>query len=173
MNPAKTLLAAAVLAAACVPAHHAQAANLDLAKLAGHYRATYTLVVGSTTVSGKVNVNATLMDRGSKVKLTILGFGGITSTPGSFVLYGTHVLSKSTIKSDNALLAFYVQIPASARVAGSKTTAHFTLANNTGFVGSSVSISYTLKFAGRHLSIIGSGNLGTSPITVSLVGRKG
>jgi|GEM_PF-2282646 len=172
MNPAKSLLVAAVVAAASA-SHHAQAANLDLAKLAGHYRATYTLVVGSTTVSGKVNVDATPMDRGSKVKLTILGFGGVSATPGSFVLYGTHVLSKSTIKSDNALLAFYVQIPASARVSGSKTTARFTLANNTGFVGSSVSISYTLKFAGRHLSIVGAGNLGSSPTTVSLVGRKG
>jgi hypothetical protein len=173
MNPAKSLLAAAVVAAASASAHHAQAANLDLAKLAGHYRATYTLVVGSTTVSGKVDVNATPMNQGSKVKLTILGFAGISSTPGSYVLYGTHILSKSSIKSNNALLAFYVQIPASARVTGSQTTARFTLANNTGFVGSSVSISYTLKFTGRRLSIVGTGNLGSSPINISLVGQKG
>lgn len=173
MNPAKSLLAAAVIAAACVPAHHAQAANLDLAKLAGHYRATYTLSLGSTTISGKVDVTATPMDRGSKVKLTILGFGGINSTPGSYALYGTHILSKSSIKSNNALLAFYVQIPATARVTGSKTTARFTLANNTSGIAGVVSMSYTLKFAGNHLSIIGRGNLSGTATTVSVIGRKG
>jgi hypothetical protein len=164
MNPAKSLLAAAVVAAA--------AANLDLAKLTGHYRSSYTLVLGSTTVSGKVDVTATPMNGGSKVKLTILGFAGITSVPGSYVLYGTHILSKSTIKSDNALLAFYLQVPASARVTGSKTTARFTLANNASFIGT-VSMSYTLKFAGKHLSIVGTGKLGSSPASISLVGKKG
>jgi hypothetical protein len=174
MNPMKILLgatAALVFGMSFLP--QAQAAKPDFSTLAGKYKATYQLTSGSTSIPGNVVVTVTVPKNGRKAAIQIVGFGSIGGT-GSIALLGNLVLkSNRSITADNALLAFYIQDPATpTRFAGSKNKLTFTLASNSVALGNS-SIAYTLTFNGKRLSIVGNGFIsGTSPISIAVTGKK-
>jgi hypothetical protein len=165
-----------LIAAATLFSSEARAAALDLSALAGQYKATYTLQLqGSptTVLSGPVKVTITVPKSGARAAIQIAGFGSINTSPGAnYALLGNLLLRKNRVlTADNVLLAFYVQSPASTSFAGTLRHGGFSLSNNSGILGPS-SIAYRFSFSGKKLSITGNGNLGTSSLSISLLGTK-
>jgi hypothetical protein len=165
MKTYRSLLAAALALVGIISS--ASAATVDFTKLAGMYKATYTLVSGSTNITGPVTVLATVSNNGSKAKLTI--FGSANAGFSTIALYGVVVLGPhNKVSSNNILLAYFTLFPASnTRFSGMRSPLRFTLTN-----GTLASIPYVFKFNGTKLSIVGSADLSGTPLTVSVIGQK-
>jgi len=165
MKTCRSFLALALVLVGMISS--ASAATVDFTKLAGIYKATYTLSSGSTNITGKVTVLATVSNQGSKAKLTI--FGTANAGFSTVALYGVLVLGPhKQVSSDNVLLAYFTLFPASnTRFSGTRSPVRFTLTNST-----LASIPYVLKFNGRKLSIVGSTVLTGTTVTVSVIGQK-
>jgi hypothetical protein len=145
----------------------ASAATVDFTKLAGTYKATYTLLSGGTNITGPVTVLATVAKNGSKAKLTIFGSGNAGFA--AIALYGVLVLGPhNQVSSNNVLLAYFTLFPASkTQFSGMRSPLRFTLSNST-----LASIPYVFKFNGKKLSIVGSAVISGTPLTVSVIGQK-
>ncbi|MDD5199914.1 MAG: hypothetical protein PHC88_08925 [Terrimicrobiaceae bacterium] len=173
MIPVKLLLGAAAAVAVGFAIPNAHAAKPDFTRLAGKYKSTYTLQTGATNVSGNVTVTVTVPSNGRKATIQILGFGTATSSPGTAVaLLGNLTLnSKRVITADNILLALFFQLPAApTHFSDSANKFAFTLAGGGG-IGSGT-MTYTLSFNGKRLSITGTGTFSSNPTSVTLKGVK-
>jgi hypothetical protein len=172
MNRSKSILTAAAVFLAAFPVSHSLAANPDFSELAGTYRATYGLTSGTTTLPGNVTVTIKVPENGSKANIQIVGFANAGGSGVINLLGYLKLTSRHRITADNALLAFYVQAPATpTRFSGSKKQFRFTLTTATPPF-SNTTMSYTLKFNGKRLSIVGSGTLNGNPTSVAINGRK-
>lgn len=143
------------------------AATVDFTKIAGTYKAVYTLT-SSPAFSGPVTVLATVSNQGTKAKLVIYGYANAGSS--SLALYGVLVLGPhNQVSSNNVLLAYFTLYPPSnTHFTGVRSPLHFTLSSSS----LPASIPYTLKFNGKRLSIVGTTTIGGSTYTVSVVGEK-
>jgi hypothetical protein len=166
--PLAVLAAALALIVTPAPAH---AAAVDFSKLYGTYKSTYSLETGGTVISG--NVRTTVTRQGSKAHMQIAGSGSVPGSPGVLVaLLGNVVFAPNhVVKSDNVLLAYYLMIPASAHFTGSSGRFTFRLAASGAFL--TADVTYTLRFSGRKISIVGTGTVsGSTPITITLRGTR-
>jgi hypothetical protein len=165
--PLATLVAAALLVSSA-PAH---AATADFSQLYGVYKSTYSLETSGTTISG--GVRTTVTRQGHKARMQIAGSGSVTGSPGVLLaLFGNLVFAPNhVVKTDNTLLAYYLMVPASARFAGSSKRFTFRFATSSSFLVADVT--YTLRFSGRKISIVGTGTVsGSTPVTVTLRGTR-
>ena len=169
MNAWKSLTVAAFVLAAGLFLPSAQA-RVDFTNLDGTYDATYRLTTDTgTDFTGVVTVIAKQSANGNKVKLSIFGYFGTTSTPPpTTAMVGIMTLnSHHTIVADNIFLALSAQIPANRTTfTGDHTPFGFTLVNG------GATMTYTMRFNRTRLSIIGTGTSGATNVSVSLVGIK-
>jgi hypothetical protein len=168
-----SLIAVAAVLAAGFTVSNTQAATPDFSKLAGRYKATYVLSSGSTNLSGNVTVTVAVPKNGRKAVIQIVGFGTVSGSPGTtYSLLGNHTLTtRHKITSDNIILAYIAQIPAlPTKFAGSGNKFTFTLVSNSSVATGTMS--YTLTFNGKRLSVLGTGTLSSTPTSVVLTGKK-
>lgn len=170
MKATKSLAVAAFILAAGMFQPSAQA-RVDFTNLDGTYAATYRLITDTgTDYTGVVTVIAKQSVNGNKVKLSIFGYFGLTSTPPpTAAMVGILTLnSHNTILADNVFLALSSQIPANRTTfTGSGSPLSFTLVNPSG-----ATMTYTMRFNRTRLSITGTGSSGATHVTISLVGTK-
>lgn len=146
-------------------------ARVKFTNLTGIYQGTYRLTSKTSDLSGTVVVLAEQSNHGNKVKLSIFGYFGATSTPppttamvGVITLNSHHVLI-----ADNVLLAYVAKIPANRTTfTGDHSPLTFTLTNADG----TWTMSYTLRFNKSRLSISGSGSLAGTATSVTVAGAK-
>jgi hypothetical protein len=149
----------------------AHAAAVDFSKLYGAYKCTYSLETSGTVISG--NVRTSVTRQGSKANLQIAGSGAVPGSPGVLIaLFGNLVFAPNHfVKTDNALLAYYLMVPSSSHFTSSTGRFTFRFAASGGFITSD--ITYTLRFSGKKISIVGTGTIsGSTPIKITLRGTK-
>ena len=80
--------------------------------------------------------------------------------------------SKRKIIADNALTAYWYQIPSPAvKFSGSKNKLVYTLTGHDAS-NSNVVMNYMLTFREKKLSIVGTGNVGNTPVSISVIGKR-
>jgi hypothetical protein len=143
-------------------------------ELNGHYRGTLTYSSGGLAPTGSdFNVVVTVPKNGRQAKIAIDGFATVSQGPTtiSYAFLGNlKIAPNRTVTADNALLAFYFQIPATGRALGKKKLS-YTLISNDPTVGN-VTMTYTLSLQGKKLVILGSGTAGGAPTSVSLIAKR-
>jgi hypothetical protein len=168
-------LSLATLFAGSLLTFSAPAAKLDFTDYAGSYKATSTVVFGNTVLNGSnVQFDVTVPENGRKAKFKIIGFGGAASSGGTTYtsMLGNFTLtSQRKIVADNALLAFFVRLPATGRLSGTSNRLNFSLAGSVSGVGT-FSATYTLRFTGKKIIITGTGTALGSPLSVQYIAKK-
>jgi hypothetical protein len=162
------VFAAALTILAITPRAHAAA--VDFSKLYGTYKCTYTMTAtGSTVTSSSMRVIVT--KQGSKARMQISGPGSVPSSPGiSFALLGNLTFAPNRIvKTDNILLAYFIMISSSTHFTSAPGRFTFRFTNPSLL---NADLTYTLRFSGRRISIVGTGTTGGSPISINLRGTR-
>ncbi|HVE17107.1 MAG TPA: hypothetical protein VNB29_10250 [Chthoniobacterales bacterium] len=153
----------------------ALAAKLDFTGYAGSYKATSIVVFGNTVLNGSnIQFDVAVPENGRQAKIKILGFGGAASNSGityTSLLGNFTLTSQRRIVADNALLAFFVRLPATGRLSGSSKRLNFSLASSVSGVGD-FSATYTLRFTGKKIIITGTGTALGGPLSVQYIAKK-
>jgi hypothetical protein len=171
MKTASSFLAALTAAITLlVISPRANAAPVDFSKLYGSYKCTYS-VSGSGTAFSSNSMRVTVTRQGSKALMQIAGPGAVPGSPGvSFALLGNLTFAPNRfVKTDDALLAFFIMVPASGHFTSAPGRFTFRFTEPT-FLHSD--ITYTLRFSGRRISITGTGTSSGTPISLTLRGTR-
>jgi len=169
----KTASPFAVLAAALVllvlPSR-VHAAAVDFSKLYGTYKCTYS-ATGSGSPLSSNSMRVTVTKQGSKALMQIAGPGSAAGSPGVFfALLGNLTFAPNRfVKTDDALLAFIFMVPASSHFTSAPGRFTFRFTDPTVF---HTDITYTLRFSGRRISIVGTGTSSGNPVSINLRGTR-
>lgn len=162
------VLAAAVTLLAISP--HAHAAAVDFSKLYGTYKCTASLqATGSGITSSSIRLTVT--KQGSKALMQISGPGVIPGSPGvSLALLGDLTFAPNHIvRTDNVLLAYFIMVSGSAHFTSSPGRFTFRFTSSSVFPAD---ISYTLRFTGRKISIVGTGTGSGGSFSINIRGTR-
>lgn len=162
------VLAAAVTLLAISP--HAHAAAVDFSKLYGTYKCTASLVASGTTITSS-SMRITVTRQGSKAYMQVAGPGSVAGSPGiAFALLGDLTFAPNrVVKTDNVLLAYFIMIPGSAHFTSAPGRFTFRFASSSLIPAD---ITYTLRFSGRRISIVGTGTGSGGSISINIRGSK-
>lgn len=149
------------------PAH----AKLDFTAFPGTYTGSFDFSAGATVLTGTLTARVTTSKSGRKLTIEIVGAMAPPTSPTNFIASYSllQLRTNRTVTTNSVMLGYFELVPGSSKFAGKTNKFTFTITGTNPF---SATTSFNLKFSRKKMVITGTGNVGSTPVTLSFLGKK-
>ncbi len=152
-----------------------KAAKIDFTSFEGTYKSRCLLIYGDTVIqSPDLKIEVAVPENGRQAKFRIVGFADASAmgAVSSIALLGHFSLTSTRkVTADNALLAFFVRLPARSHFKGNTRRMTFPLFSEIPGLGA-FAMTYVLRHHGKTIFISGHGISANGPVTVQYTARR-